>query len=228
MTIHFNVPVAFPADTVENPLGKVISDRGLSQLRVAETYKYAHVTYFFNGLREPPFPGEFRTLIPSQTELHPEEHPEMMASAVTDRVINAIEGRAFDFILVNYANADTIAHTANYNASLEAVRVMDREIARLVKAAEAAGIPLLITSDHGNIEELINPATGLPESQHDPSPVPLYIVAEAYKGRKFSNVNDLANETFGSLADVAPTVLSLMDIPKPPEMTGDNLLDKMN
>ena len=131
----FDVPVAFPADTVENPIGKVISDRGLIQLRLAETYKYAHVTYFFNGLREAPFPNEYRTLIPSHESLHPEEHPEMMAKPITDRLIEAMENRAFDFILVNYANPDTIAHTADYNAGLEAVRVIDREIGRVLRAA---------------------------------------------------------------------------------------------
>ena len=112
----FTVPVAFPADTVENPLGKVISDRGLIQLRLAESYKYAHITYFFNGLREEPFLNEYRTLIPSNEGLHPEEHPEMMAKPITDRLVEAMENHAFDFILVNYANPDTIAHTADYDA----------------------------------------------------------------------------------------------------------------
>jgi 2,3-bisphosphoglycerate-independent phosphoglycerate mutase len=223
----FTVPVAFPADSVDEPLGKVISDAGLVQLRLAETYKYAHVTYFFNGLREPPFPNEYRTLIPSQESLHPEEHPEMMATAITDRLISAIQDRAFDFILVNYANPDTIGHTANYNAGLEAVRVIDREIGRLLKAAENPDVVIAITGDHGNIEEMINPMTGLPESQHDPSPVPLYIMAAELKGRRFANQDDIGEETLGSLADVAPTLLEIMKIPKPDEMTGRSLLDEL-
>ena len=223
----FTVPVAFPADAVNEPFGKVISDQGLVQLRLAETYKYAHVTYFFNGLREPPFPNEYRTLIPSQESLHPEEHPEMMATAITDRLIGAIKDRAFDFILVNYANPDTIGHTADYNAGIEAVRVIDREIGRLLKAAEGPDVVIAITGDHGNIEEMINPMTGLPESQHDPSPVPLYIMAEEFKGRRFVNQGDLAAETLGSLADVAPTLLEIMKIPKPEEMTGRSLLDEL-
>ena len=224
---RFNVPVAYPANVVENPIGKVFSDHGMSQLRLAETYKYAHVTYFFNGLREPPFPGEYRTLVPSSSGLHPEEHPEMMATAVTDRLIEAIESKAFDFILVNYANSDTIAHTSDYNAALEAVRVIDREIARVLKVAANPDTMLFITADHGNIEEMISPITGLPESQHDPSPVPFYLVLEQYKGRKFPNAESLDIETAGSLAEVAPTILEAMGIPKPPEMSGRSVIDQI-
>jgi 2,3-bisphosphoglycerate-independent phosphoglycerate mutase len=221
----FNVPVAFPADTVENPIGKVISDHGLTQLRLAESYKYAHVTYFFNGLREAPFPNEYRTLIPSNESLHPEEHPEMMAKPITDRLVEAMENRAFDFILVNYANPDTIAHTADYDAGVLAVRVIDREIGRVLKTAESSGALVAITGDHGNMEEMINPMTGLPESQHDPSPVPFYLMGEEFKGKRFINQDSLAAETLGSLADVAPTLLEIMNIPKPAEMSGRSLLD---
>ena len=121
-----------------NPLGKVISDHDLIQLRLAESYKYAHVTYFFNGLREAPFPNEYRTLIPSTESLHPEEHPEMMAKPITDRLVEAMENHAFDFILVNYANPDTIAHTADYNAGVAAVRVIDHEVGRVLKVARIA------------------------------------------------------------------------------------------
>lgn len=220
----YHVAEAFEADTVKMPLGKVLADRGLTQLRLAETYKYAHVTYFFNGLREPPYHGEYRILIPSASALHPNEHPEMMAKEVTDRLVEAIQSKTFDFILVNYANPDTIAHTADYNAGQEAVRVMDREINRVLKAADPDTI-ILITSDHGNLEEMLSPLTGLPESQHDPSPVPLYVVANGYQKRKFVNAETLALETLGSLADVAPTLLELMGIPKPAEMTGRSLLE---
>ena len=223
----FDVPVAFPAEVVENPFGKVISDRDMVQLRLAESYKYAHVIYFFNGLREAPFLNEYRTLIPSSEVLHPEEHPEMMATPITDRLVEAMENRAFDFILVNYANPDTIAHTANYDAGLEAVRVIDREIGRVIKMAESSGALVVITGDHGNIEEMINPRTGLPESQHDPSPVPFYLIGEEFKGKKFINQNSLLAETLGTLADVAPTLLEIMHIPQPSEMTGRSLLDEL-
>jgi 2,3-bisphosphoglycerate-independent phosphoglycerate mutase len=221
----FDVPVAFPADNVEEPIGKVLSDAGLTQLRLAETYKYAHVTYFFNGLREPPFKGEYRTLIPSNTSPHPEEHPQMMAEAITDRLIEAIESRGFDFVLVNYANADAIAHTANYKAGLEAIGVINHQIERILKVADNPETLLFITADHGNIEEMIDLRTGTPESQHDPSPVPFYVVTQDMRGKKFVNSERLAAETLGSLADVAPTILQMMGIPKPQDMTGRSLLD---
>jgi 2,3-bisphosphoglycerate-independent phosphoglycerate mutase len=221
----FDVPFLCAPDEVNEPIGKVISDKGMSQLRLAETYKYAHVTYFFNGLREPPFPGEYRILIPSSSGLHPEEHPEMMAKAITDRLIEAIQNKTFDFILVNYANPDAIAHTSDYNAAIEAVRTIDREIARILTVAVNPDTLLVITADHGNIEEMINPVTGLPESQHDPSPVPFYLVSDQYKGKRFLNADSLAIETMGSLADVAPTMLEVMGIQKPGDMTGKSLLD---
>jgi 2,3-bisphosphoglycerate-independent phosphoglycerate mutase len=221
----FDVPVIFPADTVENPLGKIVSDRGLSQLRLAETYKYAHVTYFFNGLREEPYPNEYRTLVPSREDIHPEEHPEMAAKEITDRLIEAIRSRGFDFILVNYANGDAMGHTAKFDAAVEAVHVIDRELGRVLEVAQDPDTILLITSDHGNVEEMINPMTGAPESQHDPSPVPMYVVAAQYKGKRFINQDTLIQETLGSLADVAPTLLELMGVPKPAEMNGRSLLD---
>ena len=224
---RFSVPIVCPADAVAEPLGKVISDNGLAQLRVAETYKYAHVTYFFNGLREPPYQGEYRTLVPSLPSLHNEKHPEMMAGAITDRLIDAIQSRGFDFILANYANPDTIAHTADYNAAIETVRVIDREIARILKVAENPETLLIITSDHGHIEEMINQITGLPESQHELNPVPFYLVAEEFKGRKFINQEKRAFEAGGTLADVAPTILEVMGITKPDEMTGGSLLEEI-
>jgi 2,3-bisphosphoglycerate-independent phosphoglycerate mutase len=218
-------PVAFEADSVEKPLGKVLSDAGKNQLRLAETYKYAHITYFFNAYREPPFKDEFRILIPSLTAAHPEEHPELMASAITDRLLEAIQDSAFDFILVNYSNPDTMGHTANYEAGLKAVEVIDGEVGRILKAAINPQTILMMTSDHGNVEEMISPATGLPESSHDPNPVPFYLIAPEFKGRKFINWKNIKTETMGSLADVAPTVLELMNIPKPKEMTGRSLLE---
>ncbi|OGY99862.1 MAG: phosphoglycerate mutase (2,3-diphosphoglycerate-independent) [Candidatus Liptonbacteria bacterium RIFCSPLOWO2_01_FULL_52_25] len=223
----FDVPIAFPADKVEKPLGQILSETGMAQLRLAETYKYAHVTYFFNALKEPPYTGEYRTLVPSLPSIHAEEHPEMMAKAVTDRLLDAAQSLAFDFILVNYANGDTISHTANYDASLQAVRVIDEELARLFTVAVNPNTVVIVTSDHGNMEELLNPATGLPESQHDANPVPLYLVAPEFQGRKFSNWRNLGAETLGSLADVAPTVLQLLGIPQSPEMTGHSLLDSL-
>ncbi len=216
--------VAFPADTVGLPLAAVLSTVDKVQLRLAETYKYAHVTYFFNGHREAPYRNEYRVLVPSLNLVKPEEHPELMASAITDRLVEAIQNGGFDFILVNYSNPDTMGHTGNYDACLEAVRVIDREIGRVLKAAESTGTVLLITSDHGNIEEVLDPMTGETETQHDSNPVPLYLVAPEFKGRRFPESGNLRLETTGMLSDVAPTVLDLMGLPQPPDMTGESLL----
>lgn len=223
---QFDVPVAFPADLIRMPLGLLLSQEGKTQLRVAETYKYAHVTYFFNGLIEPAFQNEYRVLVPSYNAPKVDEHPEMMASSITDRILQAVENQSFDFILANYANPDAIAHSGNYDASLEAVKTIDREMGRLIQGIENTSAMLVITADHGNIEELINPMTGHPETQHDPSPVPFYVVAPEYKNKKFTNQNNLY-QPIGSLADVAPTILHLMGISQPAEMTGYNLLKEI-
>jgi len=223
----FSVPVAFPPDRVRNPLGKVLSDAGKSQLRLAETYKYAHITYFFNGYQERPFKNEYRVLIPSLSSPKPEEHPEMMAASITDRLIQTIQTQAFDFVLVNYANADTIAHTSDYPAAIRAVEVIDEEVGRLLKVGLNDQTLIAITSDHGNIERVLNPLTGLPESQHDPSPVPFYLIGSEFKNKKFMNWKTVNRESIGALSDVAPTILALMGIKKPEEMTGRNLLESL-
>ncbi len=217
-------PVAFPADTVEKPLGQVLAENGFTQLRLAESYKHAHVTFFFNGHREEPFPAEYRVLIPSLPTTHPEEHPELMAGPITDRLLEAIQNRGFDFMLVNYSNSDTIAHTGNYDACLTAVKVLDEQLGRILKVVLATDTILILTSDHGNMEEVISPVTGEFETQHDANPVPFYMVAKEFKGRKFFNYSNLLHETTGVLADVAPTILELLGIPKPPEMGGRSLL----
>ncbi len=220
-------PVAFPPDDVKNPLGKVLSDNNLSQLRLAETYKYAHVTYFFNGYEEKPYPNEYRILVPSLTTPKIDEHPEMMATAITDRALAAIQDHSFDFILINYANGDMVAHTGNYDAGIKAAEVIDQEIARILKVALSAPANILITSDHGNLEEMFNPLTGRYETQHDPSPVPCYLIGPGLEGKKFINQDTYAQETLGILSDVAPTVLHILGVTPPPDMTGHNLLEKL-
>jgi 2,3-bisphosphoglycerate-independent phosphoglycerate mutase len=218
------IAVAFPEEVVTNTLGEAISRHGMSQLRLTESYRAAHITYFFNGYREAPFNGELRVIIPSLPIPHPEEKPEMMAFAITDRLLSSIQGQGFDFILVNYANADTIAHTGNFAAGVQAALILDDQMAKISQAAKAAGALLIITSDHGNLERMINPMDGMPETQHDPSPVPVYFIHPTLKGRKFYNVHNLRQETSGTLADVAPTILEFLGVPVPPEMTGKNLL----
>lgn len=220
---RFRIPVAFPPEVVEKPLGLVLAENQKTQLRVAETYKYAHITYFFNSYRENPFENEYRVLIPSLNMPHIDKYPQMMAAAITDRLINGIENQSFDFILANYANPDTIAHTGNYEAAIEAAKIVDIELGRLMKTAANTSALLIITSDHGNLEEVINPFTSLPETQHDPNPVPFYLIGSEYKGRKFINDQNLS-QPIGTLGDIAPTILELMGIPKPQEMTGQNLL----
>ncbi len=223
----FPVPVAFPPSTINNCLGKVLSDAGKIQLRLAESYKYAHVTYFFNGYREPAFQNEYRVVIPSISAPRPDEHPEMMALSITERVIEALNDDSFDFILINYANADTMGHTGNLEAGLKAVAIINDEIGKLIKAAESRNATLIITSDHGNIEEMLNPMTAQIETQHDPNPVPFYLMAPEFKNRKFANWKNLSSEVTGVLSDIAPTILELMGIPKPPEMNGESLLQSI-
>ena len=222
---EFKVPVAFPPEKIETCLGKVLSDKGKTQLRIAETQKYPHITYFFNGMREEPFKNEYRILIPSRSIIRQDEHPEMMANEVTTRAIESISEGVFDFILINYANSDIIAHTGNYEACLRVVRIIDEQIDKLIKATLECNAILIITSDHGNIEKLFNPLTGLPETQHDPSPVPVYLVAKEFmRSRTEAEIRRSEKENTGILADVAPTILELMVISKPKEMTGQSLL----
>ncbi len=221
----FDVPVAFPQEAVSNPLGRVLSDSGKSQLRIAETEKYAHITYFFNGLREPAFKNEFRVLIPSKNVPRYDEFPAMMTREITARAIQAVYEGAFDFLLINYASADMIAHTGNYEAGSEAVKVIDEEIGKLAKAVLEKNAILIITSDHGNIERMIDPMTALPTTGHDPSPVPFYLVdADRPRKKSLEEAHKIESGIAGILSDVAPTVLELMNLPKPPEMKGQSLL----
>ncbi len=220
-----NVPVAFQPEKIGTCLGKVLEDNGKFQFRIAETQKYPHITYFFNGMREKPFKNEYRVLIPSKAVIHQEEHPEMMALEITTRVIESIAENAFDFILVNYANSDIIAHTGNYEACIQVVKIIDEQISKIVKAVIEHNAILLITADHGNIERLFDPLTGLPETQHDPNPVPIYLVAKEFQKVKTKEEVDFSEKNnVGILADVAPTILELMGLPKPKEMTGQSLL----
>jgi len=221
-------PVAFPADTVEEPLGKVISDLGMVQLRIAETEKYAHVTYFFNGLVEAPFKNEYRVLVPSKNIARYDEFPEMMASEITTRAVEAVSEGAYDFILINYANADIIGHTGNFDAAITAIRVLDEQIGILTRAVLDENGTLVITSDHGNVEDMVNLRTGLPETTHNPSSVPIFVVRNGYERQKTDEfVSEEERTNIGVLSDIAPTVLELMGIKKPNEMTGISLLSSL-
>lgn len=216
---------AFVREPVTDPLGKVLAEHGKVQLRIAETEKYAHVTYFFNGFKEQPYPNEFRILIPSKNVVHYEDHPEMMAGAVTDRALIALTEGGFDFILVNYANPDMVAHTGNYDATCKAVEAVDKELGRLLEAVLQGNHVLMVTSDHGNAEVVINLATGEPETKHDANPVPFYLVAKEFARPEPRRPGHLP--VIGILSDVAPTILALMGLSKPESMTGQNLLDQL-
>lgn len=228
MTSYANkleVPVAFPNEIVVNPLGKILSDRGLTQLRIAETEKYAHVTFFFNGYREPPYTNEYRVLIPSQQVARHDLAPEMMAREISARLIESIDGGGFDFILANFANPDMVAHTGNFDAALQTILVIDEEIGKIMRTCLAKEAILLITSDHGNIERMVDPFTGRPETQHDPNLVPFYLAGRQFQRLKSEiEVDLIEKEAVGLLSDVAPTILELLDIPQPKEMTGESLL----
>ncbi len=222
---NYKLPVAFPPETVTKPLGKVLADSGKTQLRVAETNKYAHVTYFFNGFVETPFENEFRILIPSQNVARHDEHPEMRAEDITTRALEALAEGIYDFVLINYANADIVAHTGNYDATIRAVEAVDNGIAKLMDAVLKSDGVLLITADHGNAEKLLEAETGLPETKHNISPVPIYIVGKDFKREKDDfDVEQGEKESAGLLSDIAPTILEIMGIRQPEEMTGISLL----
>jgi len=224
----FKVSIAFPPEKTDVCLSRVLSDNGKTQLRIAETQKYPHITYFFNGLKEEPFKNEYRVLVPSRAIVRQDEHPEMMAAEITTRAIESIGENAYDFILINYANSDIIAHTGNYEACLEAVKVIDKQLEKIIKTALDNDDILIITSDHGNIEKVIEPLTGLPETKHDANPVPIYLVAKEFmRARTKSEILQAEKEVIGILADVAPTILELMGINKPEEMTGQSLLKSL-
>lgn len=222
---QFDIPVISPSEEIKNPLGKILSDNGKIQLRIAETEKYAHVTYFLNGYQEAAFQNEFRILVHSKNVLSHAEHPEMMSKEITAKVKEALEEGAFDIIIVNYANADMIAHTGNFEAGLKAILALDEALEELLKITIEKGCTMLITSDHGNVEQMIDPLLGIPESKHNESPVPIYLVNSAYQREKSEEeIARSEKNTIGILADVAPTILELMNIPKPENITGQSLL----
>ncbi|MEX2961959.1 2,3-bisphosphoglycerate-independent phosphoglycerate mutase [Microbulbifer sp. TYP-18] len=205
---------AFPPQALANSLGEYLAQLGKTQLRIAETEKYAHVTFFFSGGREAPYSGETRELIKSPDVATYDLQPEMSAPEVTDKLVAALEAGAFDVIICNYANGDMVGHTGVFEAAVKAVETLDHCVDRVVTAALAAGGEVLITADHGNVEEMYDAASGQVSTQHSTLPVPLVYIGQ----RK------LALRDGGSLADVAPTMLALMDLPQPGEMTGRSLV----
>jgi 2,3-bisphosphoglycerate-independent phosphoglycerate mutase len=213
------LPIAFPKETYPEIFPEVIARQGLTQFRCAETEKYAHVTYFFNGGREEVFQNEERQMIPSPKEVATyDQKPEMAAKGVADAVVRAIESDRFDFILVNFANPDMVGHTGVLDAAIAAVEAVDEGVGRIADAVRAKGGALFITADHGNCELMIDPATGKPHTAHTLFPVPLLYVDDANRSAKI--------RPHGRLCDVAPTMLEVMGMPVPSAMTGKSLFAK--
>ena len=211
----FSVAVAFSPQSMARIVAETLADHGRTSLRTAETEKYAHVTYFFNGGIEVPYAGEERILVPSQKVATYDLMPEMSAPGITDVLCHAIDTKSHDFVLCNYANGDMVGHTGSIPATLKAVETVDACLTRVVASAERAGVRLLITADHGNCEQMIDPATGGPHTAHTTNPVPFLIVDPA------GNDDELRGG--GALCDVGPTILRMLGIEQPDEMTGTDL-----
>jgi 2,3-bisphosphoglycerate-independent phosphoglycerate mutase len=212
----FTFPVAYLPQSLSHILPEVLASKNMTQFRIAETEKYAHVTYFFNGGRELEYPGEERALIPSPKDVATyDEKPEMSAFAVTDELVQRIQSGKYDFILVNYANHDMVGHTGNLKAAIAAAEAVDKCIARIADAVLPAGGTLLITADHGNSEQMSDPVTHGPHTAHTTNLVHFIAAGENVKNLKLHD---------GVLADVAPTILDLLHIPQPPEMSGKSLV----
>ncbi len=217
--------VAFPPVTAQNTLGEILSQNGKKQIRIAETEKYAHVTYFFNGGNEEPYPGEERKLVPSQTVAHFDEAPEMSAPQITDAVIDAVEKNEYDFILVNYANPDMVGHTGNEAATIEAIQATDRSLEALIPKVLGAGGCLLITADHGNAEEMLHAISNEADTEHSNNPIPLWFVTpDNHREKNGEQMMREQSQISGLLSDVAPTILDIMSLQKPSEMNGSSLL----
>jgi len=212
----FGLPYAFTPEKPATTLAKIISQQGINQFHCAETEKYAHVTYFFNGGHNSPYSGENHMLIPSPSVATYDQKPEMSAVEVTDAVTSAIQSQKYGFIVVNFANGDMVGHTGKLDAAIHAVEVLDKQVGRLFETAEQFGYSVILTADHGNCEAMEDPTNHVPHTQHTTNPVPCLVMDEEYW--------QLANDC--GLANVAPTVLQLMGIAQPAEMESDSLLQE--
>ena len=207
--------VLFPALTFPNTLGACLAEAGLKQIRIAETEKYAHVTFFLNGGEEQVFAGEERALVPSPKVATYDLQPEMSAAQVTDEVVAALDSGRFALVVVNFANPDMVGHTGKLPAAIKAAEAVDEALGRVAEAVERAGGVMLVTADHGNLEEMRDPDSGAAHTQHTTNPVPALLVGPAAQGRRLAD---------GGLADIAPTILDLLGLKQPAEMTGHSLL----
>jgi 2,3-bisphosphoglycerate-independent phosphoglycerate mutase len=219
MTVYdrtFNLPAVFTPQTFSGNLADVLSDHGRTNLRLAETEKYAHVTYFFNCGREQPYAGEDRILVPSQKVATYDLKPEMSAPGIADEMVAALKGGKHQVVICNFANADMVGHTGRLDAAIAAVETLDTCLGRIVAALKSVGGRAVITADHGNAEQMWDDTLKAPHTAHTSNPVPVILCDESAVGRPLRN---------GSLRDVAPTMLSLLGIAKSPEMTGTPLTE---
>jgi 2,3-bisphosphoglycerate-independent phosphoglycerate mutase len=212
---QFTLPYVVPPDSLKNILANVMAERGLRNLRVAETEKYAHVTYFFNGGVEKPFPGEDRVLVPSPEVATYDLKPEMSAAGIAENVVKAAGDSAFDVVIVNFANADMVGHSGKIPPTVKAIETVDACLGEIYRAIRQRGGAMLVTADHGNAEMLIDPATGGPHTAHTTNPVPFIVVSE--------EAQRLSLRSGGSLQDISPTVLGMLGFDQPAEMTGHDL-----
>ena len=210
---YTDVNVVFETDNLNNTLGEILQQHGLKQIRIAETEKYPHVTFFFSGGREQPFDGEKRIMIPSPKVATYDLKPEMSAYEVTDALVPEIKNKTADFICLNYANADMVGHTGIWEAAIKAVETVDQCVATVVTAGLENCYAIFLTADHGNSDYMIN-EDGSPNTAHTMNPVPLFIIDNEWKGKIKP----------GKLGDIAPTILTLMHLPIPKEMTGEVLI----
>jgi len=211
----FGLPVVIPPESLDNILANVMGDLNMRNLRVAETEKYAHVTYFFNGGVEQPFPGEDRIVVPSQKVATYDLKPEMSAAGIADTVVKSVEDGTFDVIIMNFANADMVGHSGKLEPTVKAVETVDACLGRIELAVRAKGGAMLITADHGNAEMMIDPVSGGPHTYHTTNPVPFIVVSE--------DAGKFTLKTGGSLRDISPTILGMLGLPEPKEMTGKDL-----
>lgn len=217
---NFSLPVVIPPESINNILANVMGDRKMRNLRVAETEKYAHVTYFFNGGVEQPFPGEDRVMVQSPKVATYDLKPEMSAAGIAQAVVKAIEDATFDVVIVNFANADMVGHSGKLEPTIKAVETVDACLGEIDRAIRARGGAMLITADHGNAEMMVDPVSGGPHTAHTTNPVPFIVVAE--------NASQYTLKPGGSLRDISPTILGMLDVPEPGEMTGSDLRVKKN
>jgi len=222
---EFPFPVAFPPQPMTNVLAEWLGKQGVKQAHIAETEKYAHVTFFFNGGVEKQFEGEERHLIPSPKVATYDKDPKMSVLEVAKKVAEVVEKREHEFVMCNFAPPDMVGHTGVFDAAVEAISKTDEAVGIVYKACQEAGYILLITADHGNAEQMLNPDTGNPHTAHTTNPVPFIMTGDPKKFQFTEDIKDADTDVDeGALCDVAPTVLDLLGFPKPDEMTGRSLL----